>query len=238
MALLLPKVHLKRPLETAKPAPKSHSPARNTVAKANGGAQAGVTNDLAALAKTVGGGVSKGWIRIAGPGHSPKDNSLAFMPDSSARDGFRVKSFAGDDPEKCRNYIRSKIGTLRREGEKTYVYETADGKPFLQVIRTKGKKFFQRKWDGARWVNGKPSGRKIPYRLPELVSATKDTAVFVVEGEKDADRLTKEGSPNGIISLGFIKPRENCTSPFRHSSKKQWVDGIFWAKSQFISACS
>lgn len=34
---------------------------------------------------------------------------------------------------------------------------------------------------------------RLPYRLPELLAAPRDAIVFVVEGEKDADRLAGEG---------------------------------------------
>src|SRR6187455_2117135 len=32
--------------------------------------------------------------------------------------------------------------------------------------------------------------------------------------------------PNHHVGLGFMKPSENCTAPFRHSSKKPRVGGI------------
>jgi putative DNA primase/helicase len=35
--------------------------------------------------------------------------------------------------------------------------------------------------------------RRVPYRLPELVAAPSDAVIYIVEGEKDADRLAGEG---------------------------------------------
>lgn len=75
-----------------------------------------------------------------------------------------------------------------------YVYRLADGTPYLKVQRTGDKRFWQSHWTGSTWATGKPAGAKVPYRLPELLAAVHDT-VFVVEGEKDADRLA---------SLGFV----------------------------------
>lgn len=35
--------------------------------------------------------------------------------------------------------------------------------------------------------------RQVPYRLPELVAAPLSSAIYIVEGEKDADRLAALG---------------------------------------------
>jgi hypothetical protein len=70
----------------------------------------------------------------------------------------------------------------------SYIYKTADGKPYLRVQRTAAKKFWQQHLNGAGWEKGAPKGPRIPYRLPELLAADP-------EGEKDADRLA---------SLGFV----------------------------------
>ena len=82
-----------------------------------------------------------------------------------------------------------------------YVYRTADGEPYLRVDRYDNKSFPQYHWTGNAWAKGKPKGPKIPYRLPEMLTAVHHT-VFIVEGEKDADTLTERGfvattSPEG-----------------------------------------
>jgi putative DNA primase/helicase len=64
-----------------------------------------------------------------------------------------------------------------------------DGTPYLRVQRTEDKQFPQSHWDGKKYVKGRLKGAKIPYRLDELSAASKDIPVFIVEGEKDADRL-------------------------------------------------
>ena len=77
-----------------------------------------------------------------------------------------------------------------------YIYRQPDGTPYLRVRRLPNKTGFpQSHWTGSAWAGGKPKGPKIPYRLPELISASVDMPVFVCEGEKDADRLA---------GLGFV----------------------------------
>ena len=77
----------------------------------------------------------------------------------------------------------------------SYIYRTADGKPYLRVQRTAAKKFWQQHASGSGWEKGAPKGQRIPYRLPELLAADPTDPVYIVEGEKDADRLA---------SLGFV----------------------------------
>lgn len=86
---------------------------------------------------------------------------------------------------------------------KEYVYRTADGENYLKVCRTDPKGAFpQFHWDGARWRSGKPKGPKIPYRLPDILDRQ---TVFVVEGEKDADKLAALGFASTTASEGAGK---------------------------------
>jgi hypothetical protein len=72
-----------------------------------------------------------------------------------------------------------------------YNYHDAAGNLVLQVCRTEPKSFFQRHPDGAGgWINNLKGVELVPYRLPELKQAA---LVFVVEGEKDVDRLRALG---------------------------------------------
>src|SRR5438132_12459428 len=93
----------------------------------------------------------------------------------------------------CKDYVCKKLGLPPRAqygtSVETYVYRRADGTPYLRVQRTEDKQFPQSHWDGQKYVKGRPKGAKIPYRLDELSAASKDIPVFIVEGEKDADRL-------------------------------------------------
>jgi len=76
-----------------------------------------------------------------------------------------------------------------------YDYRDERGALLFQVCRFEPKDFRQRRPPNG---HGNPIWnvkgiRRVPYRLPELLSTTADSAVFIVEGEKDADRLASIG---------------------------------------------
>ena len=54
-------------------------------------------------------------LLVPGPGHSPKDRSLAVWIDDAAPDGFRVHSFAGDHWRRCREHVCDKLGIPARQ---------------------------------------------------------------------------------------------------------------------------
>ncbi|NUQ46866.1 MAG: hypothetical protein HUU22_12645 [Phycisphaerae bacterium] len=78
--------------------------------------------------------------------------------------------------------------------EATYDYRDTAGELVFQVVRYERKQFKQRRPDGNggwSWKLGRTP--RVLYRLPELLAAGPDERVFVVEGEKDADRLASAG---------------------------------------------
>src|SRR5258708_20358872 len=66
--------------------------------------------DLRSIACALGGEVSGHQVLAPGPGHSPRDRSLAIRLGNQAPDGFLVHSHAGDDWRECREYVRSRLG--------------------------------------------------------------------------------------------------------------------------------
>jgi hypothetical protein len=66
--------------------------------------------DARTIACVMGGRVESGGALVPGPNHSLSDRSLRVFPDPEADGGFRVHSFANDDPIICRDYVRSKLG--------------------------------------------------------------------------------------------------------------------------------
>ncbi|GAB4467726.1 MAG: hypothetical protein OHK0029_39730 [Armatimonadaceae bacterium] len=72
-----------------------------------------------------------------------------------------------------------------------YVYADEAGKDLYRVCRTADKRFFQERPDGrGRWMAGISGVRRVPYRLPEILTAVESgDTIFVVEGEKDAENL-------------------------------------------------
>ncbi|MGZ8408133.1 MAG: hypothetical protein ACXWVJ_08920 [Caulobacteraceae bacterium] len=76
----------------------------------------------------------------------------------------------------------------------TYDYHDEAGKLLFQACRTDPKDFFQRRPNGrGGWINNLDGVRRVPYRLPEMLARPEGAPVYVVEGEKDANRLTKLG---------------------------------------------
>lgn len=72
-----------------------------------------------------------------------------------------------------------------------YDYRDEKGSLLFQVCRYEPKKFYQRRPDGKDgWVWNLGSVQRVLYRLPELL-ANPEATVYLVEGEKDADRLAQ-----------------------------------------------
>jgi len=95
------------------------------------------------------------------------------------------------------------------EPEQVYQYHSADGSVAFEVCRFPGKKFRQRKPDGAWNLRGV---KRVLYRLPQLLAAGPDTVVYIGEGEGDADRLAAEGvvatTNSGGAGKGYDEYRE------------------------------
>lgn len=77
----------------------------------------------------------------------------------------------------------------------TYDYVDANSNLIYQVIRFPNKEFRHRRPDGQdSWFWDMQGVKKLPYRLPELLTAIKaGEAIFIVEGEKDCENLAKQG---------------------------------------------
>jgi Toprim domain-containing protein len=65
--------------------------------------------DLRSLQRALGGEISGRQLLCPGPGHSPRDRSLAVRP-SPDSDGFVVHSHCGDDWTLCKDYVRQRLG--------------------------------------------------------------------------------------------------------------------------------
>lgn len=76
---------------------------------------------------------------------------------------------------------------------KIFDYFDEDGVLRYQVQRFEPKTFRQRRPDDkGGWINNMEGVEALPYALPSLL-ANKNRAIYVVEGEKCADRLIREG---------------------------------------------
>ena len=89
---------------------------------------------------------------------------------------------------------RAKRQRAERREVATYDYRDEHGTILFQVVRYEPKGFRQRRPDGkGGWLWNLDGVRRVLYRLPELLAAPPDLWTFIVEGEKDADRLASAG---------------------------------------------
>jgi hypothetical protein len=102
---------------------------------------------------------------------------------------------------------------LGREVEH-YDYTDEQGAVLFQVVRfAEPKDFRQRAPSGAWSIKGI---RRVPYRLPELRAALDaHKRIWVVEGERDVDRLRSEGLVGTCNPMGAGEWKDECTAPFR-----------------------
>lgn len=94
----------------------------------------------------------------------------------------------------------------------TYPYMSADGSEVRQKIRYEPKDFRIRHRDASdEWVYKAGDGPAVLYRLPEVRAAIAEgQTVFVVEGEKDADRLASLGLLATCNIEGAAKPEQRA----------------------------
>jgi len=132
------------------------------------------------------------WKCQAGCGAGTVFDYIARTRDLSFRDSMVV---LGDEVEVARPGSGGNIQT-------TFDYHDENGHLLFQVVKSPGKKFWQRRPDGkGGWIKSLKGVRRVLYRLPELISRP-DDPVYIVEGEKDAERLLDLGllattSPGG-----------------------------------------
>jgi len=91
-----------------------------------------------------------------------------------------------------------------------YDYNDESGELLYQVVRYEPKDFRQRRPDGKdSWAWNLQGVRRVLYHLPKLLQANPDDWVFIVEGEKDVDRLYNEGLVATTCAMGSVKWEES-----------------------------
>lgn len=93
-----------------------------------------------------------------------------------------------------------------------YNYYTTDGEILFAKVRYEPKSFSVKHPNGAGWEKGLGGARRVLYRLPEVKEAiTRHETIYVVEGEKDADKLHELGYAATCnfdgASLPGVKPK-------------------------------
>jgi hypothetical protein len=94
-----------------------------------------------------------------------------------------------------------------------YNYTDEQGVLLYQSIRLEPKDFRQRQADGkGGWRNNLQGVRRVLYKLPELLRAGPNRMVFIVEGEKDVDRLRSIGlvATTNAMGAGKWTPEYNA----------------------------
>ncbi len=87
-----------------------------------------------------------------------------------------------------------------------YDYVDENGTLLYQSVRGKPKRFRQRRPDGMDgWIWNLRDTRRVLYRLSDLINAPPESFIYVVEGEKDADRLAKAGMVATTSPMGAGK---------------------------------
>lgn len=100
----------------------------------------------------------------------------------------------------------------------TYDYKDSTGALLYQVVRYSPKAFRQRRPDGkGGWVHSLNGTPRVLYRLPDLL-AHPGKPVFVVEGEKDADRLWSLGLMATTNAMGAEKWRDEYSASLQGRS--------------------
>ncbi len=98
-----------------------------------------------------------------------------------------------------------------------YDYHDERGALLFQVVRFAPKNFRQRRPDDSgAWVWNLAGVRRVPYRLREILAAiARGETVYVVEGEKDADRLASLGLAATTNPGGAGKWRDQYVPHFK-----------------------
>jgi putative DNA primase/helicase len=146
----------------------------------------------------------RGWIARC-PAHDDRRASLSVAEGDDGR--VLLRCHAGCSTESVARALGLELRDLfadrpapppsapARRIVATYDYVDEAGTLLYEVVRYAPKDFRQRRPDGrGGWVWGLGDVERVPYRLPEVIRAARDgRVVFIVEGEKDADRLASLG---------------------------------------------
>ena len=115
-----------------------------------------------------------------------------------------VVNWLPDERKRAEENARSGKGKIVA----TYDYPDETGELLYQVVRFQPKRFAQRRpapGNPNEWVWNLQGVRRVIYRLPEIQKFGPEDRVFVVEGEKDADRLWSMGIPATTNAGGASK---------------------------------
>lgn len=160
----------------------------------------------------------RGWVALC-PAHEDLNPSLSICEGDEVE--VVLKCFAGCkltdiieaaglEPRyilgRDRPQLPSQQPTVKRDLVAKYDYVDELGELLFQALRFEPKDFRQRRPDGNDgWIYTLGDCRRVLYRLPELLATDADKPVYVVEGEKDVDRLIGLGLSSTTNPMGAGK---------------------------------
>jgi putative DNA primase/helicase len=119
-----------------------------------------------------------------------------------------------------RKWLTHNIGlelppTLKERTVCVYRYDDETGALLFEVVRLRDPKDFLQRRDAWQRLWSVKGCRMVPYRLPELVAASLEAWIYIVEGEKDADRAHSIGLIATTCPGGAGKWRRQYNEFFR-----------------------
>lgn len=128
------------------------------------------------------------------PAHNDQVPSLSIS--SGNNQEVLLHCHAGCEYDEVKKAI---VSLMKERLSQKYQYHDSEGNVIGEVVRFYdnggNKKFFQRSKESGVWHSGSSAGLKsTPYNLPAVLKAIENgKRIFIVEGEKDVDRMGEEG---------------------------------------------
>jgi len=122
---------------------------------------------------------------------------------------------AGGSLNKLAKYLGIDCSKYTYEPKACFDYVDEKGILLFQVVRFSNKRFRQRRPDGkGGWIWNLNGVRRVVYNLPIILKKA-DEIIFIVEGEKDANRLSNEGLLATTNSGGAGKWKREYSATFK-----------------------
>lgn len=169
-------------------------------------------SELGKIAAAMGGEVCGNRAIFPTPGHSTKDRGSWASIVPGAPDGVLIHSQNGGDALAIKDELRAKgvLPAFEPQGDSwrvtgAYEYADADGAILYRTIRKEKagerKRFLAERPQGRGWVNGLGDLERVLYRLPDI-TADPAKLVYLVEGERKADKLASWGLTATAVAFG------------------------------------
>lgn len=107
--------------------------------------------------------------------------------------GWLISSFELDNPQMYYKWCSQESSDRGPWESAVFVYRGVDGREVAAKIKWSSKNFTWLHKSGGRWMRGLDNTTVPLYRVDEITDTGRETVVYAVEGEKDADRLWEDG---------------------------------------------